>query len=158
MHTVELLLASPLEEHVRTVWRDLASAGLRSLADHRHPTNRPHLTLATTDLLTPGVVPALAGLPVDVVLDEVVLLGRTVAWRVRPTADLLALQRRVWEALDGRERNPLHEPGRWVPHVSLALRVKPEMQERYPRDLDAVSGQLVSARTYDSDSRTVEDL
>ena len=158
MHTVELLLASPLEEHVRAVWRDLASAGLRSLADHRHPTNRPHVTLATTDLLTPGVVPALAGLPVDVVLDEVVLLGRTVAWRVRPTAELLELQRRVWVALDGRDRNPLHEPGRWVPHVSLALRVKPDMQQRYPRDVGVATGSVVTARTYDTETRTVADL
>ena len=158
MHTVELLLASPLEEHVRAVWRELAAAGLRSLASHQHPTNRPHVTLATADLLTPAVAPALTGLPVDIVLDDVVALGRTMAWRVRPTPDLLELQEQVWRALDGRERNPLHEPGRWVPHVSLALRVKPEMQDRYPRDLGPVPGQLVRARTYDSTSRTVADL
>jgi len=158
MHTVELLLASPLEERVRTVWRELTAAGLRSLASHQHPTNRPHVTLATADLLPPGVLPALAGLPIDIVLDDVVVLGRTVAWRVRPTAELLELHRRIWAALDGRERNPLHEPGRWVPHVSLALRVKPEMQELYPRDLGVVSGRLVRARTYDSESRTTTDL
>lgn len=155
MHTVELLLASPLEEHVRAVWHELAAAGLRSLASHQHPTNRPHVTLATTDLLTPAVVPALSGLPVDIVLDDVVLLGRTVAWRVRPTPELLELQDRVWRALDGRERNPLHEPGRWVPHVSLALRVKPEMQELYPRDPGVAEGSAVAARTYDTLTRSV---
>ncbi|MGA5301728.1 2'-5' RNA ligase family protein [Nucisporomicrobium flavum] len=158
MHTVELLLDAPLEARVRTVWRDLLAMGLRSLASHEHPTNRPHVTLATADALSPVVAPALDGLPLDVELDDVVFLGRTVAWRVRPSAALLSVQRRVWEALDGRDRNPLHEPGRWVPHVSLALRVKPELQDRYPRDIGAASGRVVAARTYNSETRTVTSL
>ncbi|UQU65747.1 2'-5' RNA ligase family protein [Couchioplanes caeruleus] len=158
MHTVELLLDAPLSSRVREVWHDLAAAGLRSLASHQHPTNRPHVTLAAADALSPGVVPALAALPLDVELADVVFLGRTVAWRVRPSAALLSMQRSVWEALDGRERNPLHEPGRWVPHVSLALRVKPELQARYPRSVGAAAGRAVAARTYNSETRTVTGL
>ncbi|MEV4703967.1 2'-5' RNA ligase family protein [Actinoplanes sp. NPDC049316] len=158
MHTVELLLDAALDDRVRAVWHDLAARGLRSLASHRHPTNRPHLTLATADALSPGVGPALEGLPIEVELDDVVFLGRTVAWRVRPTAELQSMQRAVWEALDGRERNPLHDPRSWVPHVSLALRVEPEVHELYPRGLGGAAGRLVEARTYDSETRTVSTL
>ncbi|MEV4636383.1 2'-5' RNA ligase family protein [Actinoplanes sp. NPDC049548] len=158
MRTVELLLDPVLEDLVRAVWRRLHDAGLRSLATHTHPTNRPHVTLASADELTPAVASALAGLPLDVALDDVVLLGRTVAWRVRPDDRLRDLQAAVWAALDGTERNPWHDPLRWTPHVSLALRVRPEDQSRYPRELGIARGWFIGARSYDSESRSITSL
>jgi hypothetical protein len=46
----------------------------------------------------------------------------------------------------------------WTPHLSLALRVRPEDQHRYPRELGTARGRLITARSYDSASRTVTDL
>ncbi|MFI7597304.1 2'-5' RNA ligase family protein [Actinoplanes sp. NPDC049681] len=158
MHTVELLPDARLDAEVRAVWRRLHDAGLRSLATHAHPTNRPHVTLVAAGELTSAVGPALSGLPLDVVLDDVVFLGRTVAWRVRPDDRLRELQAAVWAALDGTERNPLHDPRAWTPHVSLALRVPPEQQDRYPRRLGIALGRLTAARSYGSELRSVVDL
>ncbi|AGL20861.1 hypothetical protein [Actinoplanes sp. N902-109] len=153
MHTVELLLNPQLDKIVRGVWQHLHDQGLRSLATHTHATNSPHITLATTDVPILGA--PLSGLPLDIVLDDVLTLGRNVAWRVRPTPQLRALHLAVWQSLDGTERNPLHAPQAWIPHVSLALRTDPA---GYPRTLGEASGQAVSARTYDSSSRTVQPL
>jgi hypothetical protein len=47
MRTVELLGDEELDRAVRAAWRRLDQAGFSSLAQHRHPTNRPHLTLAS---------------------------------------------------------------------------------------------------------------
>jgi hypothetical protein len=41
-------------------------------------------------------------------------------WRVVADESLRDLQARVWSALDGLERNPVHAPERWVPLVSPA--------------------------------------
>jgi hypothetical protein len=159
MHTVELLLDPTLDGLVRSAWQRLHAAGLPSLATHAHPTNRPHLTLAAADRLTPEVGAALAGLPVEAVLDGLILFERAVAWRVTLTDALRDLHTRVWQALDGTERNPQHAPGSWVPHVSLALRARD--QPRYAaelRDLPAARGSFRWARTYDSGTRTATAL
>ncbi|WP_082772674.1 2'-5' RNA ligase family protein [Actinoplanes sp. TFC3] len=148
---MELLLNAGLEAEVRAVWQRLHATGLRSLATHTHPSNAPHITLATAEELPPDL--ALQGLPVDIVLDNVIVLGRNVAWRVRPTESLRQLHRTVWQSVD--DQNPLHAPENWIPHVSLALRTDPA---GYPRTLPETHGQAVVARTYDSISRTVTAL
>jgi hypothetical protein len=159
MHTVELSVDPALDALVRSVWQRLHAAGLPSLATHRHPTNRPHLTLATADRLTPEVAPALAALPVEAELDGLIFFERAVVWRVSLTDALSDLHARVWHALEGTERNPQHAPERWEPHVSLALRAKD--QPRYAaelRDLPVARGSFLRARTYDSETRTVTEL
>jgi hypothetical protein len=152
VHTVELLLDDDLDGAVRAVWDRLAAAGLRSLALHPHPTNRPHVTLAAGDVL-PGRFDL--PLPIPVTLDGTILFeGRTamLAWRVVPSAELLALHARVWRAMD--DPNPLHEPGRWVPHVSLARRVRAGSAV----DVGVRHGRFVAARSYDTEVRTVVTL
>jgi hypothetical protein len=159
MHTVELLVDPALDALIRSVWQRLHAAGLPSLATHRHPTNRPHLTLAAADRLTPEVGAALAGLPVEAELDGLIFFERAVVWRVTLTEALSDLHTQVWHALDDTERNPQHAPGRWEPHVSLALRAQD--QSRYAaelRDLPAARGSFLRARTYDSGTRTVTEL
>ncbi|MFI7540962.1 2'-5' RNA ligase family protein [Actinoplanes sp. NPDC049599] len=159
MHTVELLVDPALDGLVRSVWQRLHAAGLPSLATHAHPTNRPHLTLAAADRLTPEVGAALAGLPVGATLDGLIFFERAVVWRVTLTDALRDLHARVWRALEGTERNPQHAPGSWVPHVSLALRGGD--QPRYAaelRDLPAARGSFRQARTYDSGTRAVTPL
>lgn len=159
MHTVELLPDPAVDGLVRSVWQRLHAAGLPSLATHEHPTNRPHLTLAAAGQLTPEVTTALTALPIELELDGLIFFERAVAWRVRLTDPLRELHERVWAALAGTGRSPIHAPDRWVPHVSLVLRAKDH--PRYAaelRDLPAASGHLREARSYDSGTRTVTAL
>ena len=130
VHTVELLLDGKLEDAVRRLWGELHEAGQPSLATHRHPTNRPHVTLAVAE---------------------------TLDGRVAADPALLRLQEQVWERLDGVPRNPLHHPERWVPHVSLALKAGPDALAHLV-GLPAPRGLFVTARTYDMETRTVNAL
>ncbi|MEU4625836.1 2'-5' RNA ligase family protein [Actinoplanes sp. NPDC023801] len=153
--TVELLLDDDLEAAVRDLWESLHAAGLRSLATHRHPTNRPHVTLVAAASL--AGLPEL-DLPVPIALGPVRLLGRAL---VRPIESprLRALHERVWRAVGSV--NPLHAPAAWVPHVSLALNL-PDAQRADALALLAGlpprTGHGVAARSYDTVARTVREL
>lgn len=167
MRTVELLGDDGLNRAVREAWRRLDQAGLASLARHQHPTNRPHLTLASADELPPGasavIADALRALPVPVRLDGLHFFrGRAgvLAWAVDGGEALRRLQAQIWSALGGADRNPQHEPGAWTPHISLARRLRPD-QELLAAALigeTAAVGELSRARSYDSISRTVISL
>ncbi|MGC4806460.1 2'-5' RNA ligase family protein [Micromonospora sp. DT233] len=168
MRTVELVCSPPLEAAVRAAWDRLAAAGLPSLARNTHPTNRPHLTLASVDEFPPGVGDRLAALfdralPVPARLDRVAVLGGSapLVWLLRPEPALTALHEAVWDVLaDAAGRLPWHAPGRWVPHLSLALRFR-DADRRLARavvDGDRPAGAFVAARSYDGDTRTVGPL
>ena len=156
MRTVELLLESRLEQTVRDVWEMLHTAGLKSLATHRHPTNRPHLTLVAGDWTDP--LPAL-DLPIAVELRDVRFLGRALVWAAEPGPALREAQSRVWHAVTAV--NPLHAPQSWTPHVSLALNV-PDRQRAAAlgllTGLPPRTGELIAARSYETETRTVTDL
>ena len=162
MRTVELLPDDALDGAVRDVWRRLDAAGLPSLATHRHPTNRPHLTLASADQLAPGDVldEALRTLPVGVRLEGLVFFEKMAVWLIVPDPALLALHAAVWRALGGADTNPLHAPGRWVPHISLARRVDPARRAAFEAVAGgpAMTGSFVGARSYDSADRTITPL
>ena len=163
MRTVELLGDEELDRTVRMAWRRLEQAGLSSLARHRHPTNRPHLTLASADEFSPAAIAgALCMLPVAVWLDGLRFFGRragVLAWAVDGGA-LRELQAQVWSALDGAGRRPRHEPGRWTPHISLARRLRPGQVALAAQAVGGVvaDGALTGARSYDSVMRTVIPL
>ncbi|MFD6026537.1 2'-5' RNA ligase family protein [Streptomyces griseoluteus] len=168
MRTVELLPDEATEARVRRVWRRLAETGMPSLAAHRHATNRPHLTLTTAPELPWDVRPALAEafstLPLPLRLEGTLRFeGRTsvLAWRVAAEAGLATLQRRVGELLPGAG-NPLFEPENWVPHLSLGrTRTGPDSwpAELLPAELsEPWEGRFTAARSYDTESRTVERL
>ncbi|MFH8480894.1 MULTISPECIES: 2'-5' RNA ligase family protein [unclassified Streptomyces] len=168
MHSIELLPDEATERVVRRVWRSIADEGLPSQAGHRHPTNRPHLTLATADALPAATRAALAealdALPLPLRLDGLLRFsGRSnvLAWAVRPDAALLTLHASVWRVLgesDGHGRSsPLLVPGRWIPHITLGRgrgAVWAGPAERWLPPGAAVSGRWAGARTYDSTSRT----
>lgn len=149
MRTVELVFDPELERAVRTLWDRLHAAGVRSLATHTHPTNRPHVTLAVAASI--DALPRL-GLPVPVRLGAPRMLGRAL---VLPVAGLQGVQTRVWSAVGSA--NPLHHPDRWVPHVSLALKATPG-SDTLLAGLPALTGHAVAARSYDQGTRTVLDL
>ena len=148
MRTVELLPDDDLEAAVRAAWARLAPLGVGSVAGHPHPTNRPHVTLAAGPDLPRLALP----LPLPVTLDGTLLLGRVLAWRVTPTPELLALHEQVWRLMD--DPNPLHAPGAWVPHVSLARRAP----AGFAFAVGTRAGMFVAARSYDSGTRTVREI
>ncbi|CAL9604973.1 RNA 2',3'-cyclic phosphodiesterase [Streptomyces sp. enrichment culture] len=174
VRTVELLPDGAADLAVRRVWRHLAAAGMPSQEAHTHPTNRPHLTLATADALPDAareeVAAALAALPVELCLDGLLrFTGRThvLAWAVRPDPELLRLHGAVWRALAASPgaggMNPLHAPGRWVPHITLGRGRRPAWDrpdaELLPAGLlGPVRGRVTGARSYDSATRTTEPL
>lgn len=129
---VELLLDASSEARVVAEWRRLDEAGLRSQAQHPGTSNRPHLTLAAVaDLpaaLDPVVAAACRGrLPLPARLGALVVFGGrrvTLARLVVPDAALLGLHAAVCAELD--DAGSLTEVGRWVPHVTLALRMPPD--------------------------------
>ena len=167
MRTVELLGDDELDRAVRAAWGRLDQAGFSSLARHRHPTNRPHLTLVSAEQFPPGTADGIDGalrmLPVVVRLDGLHFFGGragVLAWAVEDNGPLRELQARVWSALDGADRNPLHEPGRWTPHISLArrLRAGQVMPAAQAAGEIVAGGALTGARSYDSVTRTVIPL
>lgn len=177
MHTVELLPDEATERAVRDVWSRLLQAGLPSQAAHRHPTNRPHLTLATADALTPEarvrLDEELGVLPFPLVLRGTVRFTgrvRVLAWAVRRDDALLRLHEAVWRVLHGTPAggrpNPLHDPVRWIPHITLGRgrdAVWPLPDDELFRGTPGgapgdLRGRWVSARTYDSATRTTARL
>ncbi|MFU8871571.1 2'-5' RNA ligase family protein [Micromonospora sp. SL4-19] len=168
MRTVELLCSPELDEAVRAAWHRLAFAGLPSLARNVHPTNRPHLTLASVDEFPPGAQQRLAdlcdaALPLPVRLDRVAVLDGSapLVWLVRPAPQLVALHGAVWDVLaEAPGPRPWHLPGRWIPHLSLALRFgdADRRKARAVAGVDRPAGEFVAARSCDSETRTVSDL
>ncbi|BCY12130.1 2'-5' RNA ligase family protein [Actinoplanes sp. L3-i22] len=154
MRTVELLLDQEQDFAVRREWALLRDAGLPSLADHGHPTNRPHLTVVRAASL--DGLPELT-LPLVAELGPVRRLGRALVRPVTPTAELRDLHSRVWSALPGA----WPPPGEWFPHVSLALRAPGDMLDRLPAEIgrpDSRECSFVAARSYDTEARTVTDI
>lgn len=162
MRTVELLPDDALDAAVRDAWARLAAAGLPSLGGHPHPTNRPHLTLASAPELPP-LRPVLGALPVPVRLSGVLAFGGdrgALVWAVVPSRALLDLHAGVAAALD-LDADSHHAPGRWTPHLSLALRTTPEERAAAVAllsGLPEVTGAFTAARSYDGTSRTTHPL
>ncbi len=129
MHHVDLVLDPGADAAVRTLWRRLDEAGLPSLARHRSPSNRPHVTLAMTRVwperdAVAAALRALDALPLTARIGAPVVFGRgpfVLAIGVVPTQALIALHRALAEALP-----PAHDhlrPGAWTPHVTLGNRM-----------------------------------
>lgn len=164
MHHVELLPDPAAEAAVRSQWDRLTAAGLPSLADHRSPSNRPHMTVTMVSDWTAGAIDDVVGgvtLPVE--LGPLVCFGAGPWVLVRlvvPTAALLDLHRRVTENL-GTPSSPFCEVGRWIPHVSLANRLDATQLAAAVELLSpgpVITTQLGRARHWDSGARVEESL
>ncbi len=134
VHSVELLFDAETDASVREIWDDLAGAGIRSLAGHRSPTNRPHVTMTVAarmgDEVNEVLRPMLDRLPLPCVIGAPMLFGAgqavTLVRLVVPSADLLAMHadvHRVCMPYLVKGALPHANPGRWTPHVTLARRV-----------------------------------
>lgn len=125
--SVELLLDAGTDAAVRDEWAALDNAELPSLGTVAAASNRPHITLWAGDALAPGADDALLrtrpALPLPVRLGALMCFGRRRFILVRQVVvdpTLLALQEPV-ARLCGVEDDSFVLPGRWTPHVTLAL-------------------------------------
>jgi hypothetical protein len=133
VHSVELLFDAGTDAAVRGIWDDLAAAGIRSLAGHRSPTNRPHVTMTVAEDMDGEVdedlVPLLDRLPCNCVIGAPMLFGAgpfTLVRLVVPSADLTAIHAhalRVCLPHMAKGALPHSLPGQWTPHVTLARRL-----------------------------------
>lgn len=129
--SIELLLDPETEEFVRADWTRLVEAGLSSMAAHTGASNRPHITLlvrATLDAV--DFTHASRLLPIPVQLGEPITFrhgDRAVLARgVAPSSELLEFHRIIHELAPLGDDLPHTTPGEWVPHVTLARRLRVE--------------------------------
>lgn len=164
-HSVELLLDPDADAAIRRDWAALADAGLPSLAHHRSPTNRPHVTLIAAERIAPDADGALAELaarlPMLCRIGAPVVFGRGTVTLVRmvvPSAELLEFHGGVAELVAPHVPSgayPHTRPGDWTPHVTLCRRL-PVDQLAAALDLVApqtVGGAFSALRRWDGDAR-----
>jgi 2'-5' RNA ligase len=160
--SVELLLEPAAQARTVALWRLLDEAGLRSQAQHRGASNLPHVTLASARAVPRDAEDAVARacldrLPLDVRLGPLVVLGSgpvALARLVVADAGLLALHDAVAAHLHAA--GSAGAVGRWVPHVTLALRMP---VDQLPEAVGVLGGlpdervRLDRARRWDSVAR-----
>ncbi|ERG65231.1 MULTISPECIES: 2'-5' RNA ligase family protein [Agrococcus] len=158
--SLELLLDDDAEAAVRRDWEALAAAGLSSLAGHTAASNRPHVTLAARSSPVPHPLSIDADLPIPIELGPPLLLGsgerRVLARAVVPSAALLVLHAAVLRAAGEGDDPPHLLPDRWMPHVTLARRLRtadlaPALALLGP----AIEGTGVAVRRWDASTRVV---
>lgn len=168
VQSVELLLGGALDASVRREWDLLSEAGLPSQADHRGPTNAPHVTLGVASRLDAVAESALAGVrpPATLLLGGLLVFSgrRFVLSRLVVVSDaLLAAHADVARALQECPGQPATTaPGRWTPHVTLArgldvdqLGLAFRVLREVPRELEGEAGAL---RRWDGDRRIAWDV
>jgi len=167
MHSVEVVLDDESDRWVRRQWAALAKAGVPSQSRHTGASNRPHVTLALTARIDPGVEMrlrvAVGALPVPITIGGLLVFGSTrfvLTRLVVPNAAVLALQEIVMAALpDGADttvdRHGTFAPGRWTAHITLGRRLTAANVATAVQALAGVQrpqgadGALVRARRWD---------
>jgi 2'-5' RNA ligase len=135
-----LLLDRDGERAVRALWRRLTDLGADTPLEHTHGRHVPHLSYAVLRSFDVAEVRAAVealreGPPVELHADAVGHFRRgRVALVPAVTAGLLVRQEHVVDAVlaTGAELHHYYRPGHWVPHLSVATRVR-------GRDLAAVT-------------------
>ena len=162
MHALELLPDEAGCEVVRRDWRALRDAGLPSQLDHRGTSNSPHVTVLAAPALTPDdeqhAVRRIAPLlPVEARAGGIGLLGGT---RVTLVRLLDVPDELVHAVLDLRTVVPDVQHSGWLPHVTLARRIRrvdvPEALAVLGHDDVVLS--LTSLRRWDPDAGIVTTL
>jgi 2'-5' RNA ligase len=166
--SLELLLDPAGERAVRAQWERLAAAGIRSLAAHTAPSNRPHVTLTLVRDLDDDLRDRLAGiavvLPIGIRLERTVRFGapgrQVLAWRVTDDGPLRELHRAIDDAIsDPRADVPHVAPDDWTPHITLARRVSDDEAARAEALLDPPGPvRLVALRSWDLERREVRAI
>lgn len=127
-----LLFDRRTEQRLVRLWQSVESAGIPSLPSHTHGHHLPHVSYAVLRTYDVGTVRAVltrlpdAG-PSCLHLDAVGFFRRGRASLIPAVSvDLVTRQERVVEVLEGTgsELHRHYRPGDWVPHCSIATRVR----------------------------------
>lgn len=129
-----LLLDARTDRAVRQLWNRLEDAGIATLRSHTHGRHVPHVSYAVLrswDL--DKVQEAVSALPdrgpVELHFDALGMFRRSRSWLVPAVpADLVPRQQQVAEAVigTGADLHRHYQRGLWVPHCTLAPRVRLE--------------------------------
>ena len=130
--SLELLLDPDLEARIRAEWQALAAAGFSSLAAHTSASNRPHITCVvrpSIPQLSRAALGAALSLPLDLAIGDPIFFGegdrRVLARSVVPTTQVLDVHASLHTLIgDGGPDAPHTRPGEWVPHITLARRIR----------------------------------
>ncbi|MEV0290719.1 2'-5' RNA ligase family protein [Kribbella sp. NPDC050820] len=125
-----LLFDRRTDRILRALWDRLEDRGVPTLKSHTHGRHVPHLSLAVLrewdqEKVTQAVQPLMDG-PVGLYFDALGTFRRGRAWLVPAVGvDVLELQEKAVSAVreTGADLHRHYEPGRWVPHCTLAPRV-----------------------------------
>lgn len=167
--SVCLLLDERADRGMRSLWHRLEAAGVPTLLTHTHGRHLPHVTVASLlDYDLAAVRAALGTLPVrdpePVVLDALGMFRRSRCWLgLAPTAALLERQRATVEAVRavGGRVHRSYEPGTWVPHLTLAPRLRLEqlpVVARHVFEVLPVEATIERAALVDTTTGTVHPL
>ena len=171
--SLELLLDPDLEARIRAEWQALAAAGFSSLAAHTSPSNRPHITCVVRPSIPPfsrAELNAAVSLPLDLEIGEPIFFGegdrRVLARSVVPTAQLIDFHTALHTLVgDGVVDAPHTRPGQWVPHISLARRIRTADIPQALQLIDdahasppSVVATATHLRRWDAESATITDL
>ena len=126
-----LLFNRRTDRILRALWDRLEDLGVPTLKSHTHGRHVPHLSLAVLrewdgDKVRKAVEALPGGGPISLYFDALGTFRRGRAWLVPAVgADVLGWQERMVSALTatGADLHRHYEPGRWVPHCTLAPRV-----------------------------------
>ena len=168
-HSIELLFDPETDAAIRRQWRTLADAGLPSLANHRSPTNRPHVTVSVSSHIDPAADEQLrdvGGLPMDCRVGAPLVFGGgrfTLVRSIIASADLLALHDAVDAATRPHSPDGPYEhtrPGRWTAHVTLARRLTGSELVVALGTIETTDlpGAFTGLRRWDGDARTEVQL
>ncbi|MGK5739484.1 2'-5' RNA ligase family protein [Micromonospora sp. URMC 103] len=128
---LELYLDTDATRRIRVLWDALESEGVQSMRSLLAQRHRPHVSLAVAPRFDPErVTTALRDMVVAAPLrlsfqHAGQFVGRVLWIGPTPTAELLAHHREVHARL-AAAGVPLvehYQPGRWVPHCTLSMRV-----------------------------------
>lgn len=127
-----LLFDGKSERAVRALWDRVEELGVPSMSSHTHRRHVPHVSYAVLrswDLaaVTAAVAALGAGSPIELTFDGVGLFRRGRTWLVAgASTEFFARQQRVVDAVTatGAELHKHYVPGTWLPHCSLAPRVR----------------------------------
>jgi hypothetical protein len=121
-----LLFDRRTDRLVRELWERLESQGVATLLTHTHGRHHPHLSYAVLrdgdpDSVRTALSPLADGAAVDVTAQGSVVFPRG-RIALACAASVVVRQERVVASLHvaGLELHRNYEPGRWVPHVSVA--------------------------------------
>lgn len=128
---LEMYFDTVAERRIRKLWDALEDAGVQTLRDMLDGRHRPHVSLIGAERLDgEGVRKALGTLPaappVYLKFDYIgQFLGRVLWLGPVPDAQLLAHHADVHARLEaaGIEGFDVYQPGSWVPHCTLSMRV-----------------------------------